>query len=281
MQALWCDLTSRLAIGQKGLAAIDAVCRKAAELAPDDAWPLLLLAKSHLAAQDFVGGGSSLALAHQRLDYDRAGKGDAFRMLAELYLHASSPSLAERSSARADPATASSVAARARTLRARFGLESGVEALGLTADAEGDYLRRQLEINRLTRARQRDLAARAVADFEQRFPRLPAGPAMRCALLIDARRLDAAAKACEEALRRHDAFSTAHVWAAMIAAQRGQSRVAAVHLRRAVDLDPEQRSSWITLADHYRRSRDSGALARLEASYRERFKEPMTAQQRR
>ena len=107
----------------------------------------------------------------------------------------------------------------------------------------------------------------AIATLEQKFPRAPGRLLVQCQLAVAEGNSARARQVCVAALTAFAEASLAHLLLGSLDA----SAAAVAHLRRAIELDPEDKTGWTLLASRYRRGGKGKELAELSGRYRERF----------
>jgi tetratricopeptide (TPR) repeat protein len=268
-----CDLAWRKT-GKDRLPSVEALCGRAAQLAPGDAQPLIFLADAYLAESREAQAATAVATAQERMEKAPDTAAEQWGSLASLYQRVRSPSLAVAAARRAPPATATEVATWAGSVRRSFALPAAPGA-DLEPAREREYIA-AVELTRTAIGLDKlETAAQLAKQVKRDFPRLAGGDELQCEVALRQSKLPAAAAACDAALARKEDLPAAHYYAGLIAARGGKRKPAVAHLKRSIALEPALRGSWTTLAEIYRRSRDRAALAALRTDYQARFKEPL------
>lgn len=268
---LACSLAHRRSRGPDRLAQVEPACTHAVEVAPADPWSPLLLADAYLGAGRVERALAAIAQGRERLEHAGDALVEQWRLLASLYQRTASPTLAEEAAHHAGGATADQVAAWALNTRRRFAIPPQAAALGLSREHERDYIR-TIEAARLAISEGKTATAtQLIKQLQQEFGKLPAVPLLQCELYVHQGRSAAAEAACTSALKLQEDATIAHLMAGLCAARTGRPKPAALHLRRALELDPTDKGAWTLLAQVYRRSGQRAALSTLEADYRKQF----------
>ncbi len=273
VQSLACDIAA--ALGDPKLPTED-ICAKAARLAPDSAWPLLRLGGAQLAREDFNGAVASLMQARDRLRV--APSASASWQLAELMASALLVTMTEEALTplQANDRRVAGMRAWATVVRHRYGLPPRPN-LAMDPIQEGAFIR-MLEAQRRAIAKgDMPHVLEIQGALDKHFPQAPGTLAARCEVFTKLGRTKEAMAACQQAIKRYDACSTAHHLTAMLHIGNKAFKQARRHLSKAVDLDPDAPYHWHALAGVLRTSKDTKALKTLQERYQSRFQRPLPA----
>lgn len=271
-----CHIVAQRTGAAKDAPLAERVCRSASQLLPDDPRPQLLLARSHLAAGRENEARAVALRASTLLEAGpKEDRADDWRLLASIYQRLTSPTLAERAAGHI--ANAAAVTDWARLVRRRLALPATAAQLGLPPEREWEYLRSVEQGLVAAGEGRRNVTEQMAEQLRREFPRLPGGPLLDCALALKDGRLPAASQACQMALAQQEDLVTAHRQAAAIAARQHQLAQAILHLGQAIELDPQDESTWGWLAGLYREAGQAEKLKELQGSYEQRFGKPLGA----
>ncbi len=240
---LACDV----AVFRKKPAEAQTVCSRAAEIAPDEAAPVLQLATLQL-DQGQVGEARKLVGRAFAL-LAKNGGAAGWQYLARIAQRTSSVSWAEAAADRAG-ADAADIRAWAQRVRRSTGLSPRAS---VPPEREGEYVeavrqaQRDIDAGRLSTARKR------AATLTRDFPGTSGGLVLTCAIDVNLGKLAAARSQCARALEVYDEDVSARFVLAVVLASSGARAEAVPHLERVLALDPGHEDAKTTLASLRRR----------------------------
>jgi tetratricopeptide (TPR) repeat protein len=112
-------------------------------------------------------------------------------------------------------------------------------------------------------------ARRLQAQLAKSHPQALATTLVACGVAAKSNQPAVVRRTCAAALSRWDELPYAHFWAGLHAAA-PRERIA--HLRRAIELTPDQHAAWQALARVYKETKEQTALEELRSDYRKRFR---------
>lgn len=266
------DLACAIAVRRepKADATIDR-CRRASELSPDAAEPLLHRAFALSQREQREEALAVLGEAEARLSKTKDAPAAAWSYLAQLYRSVNAVSAAVAAAERAGHTEGSAgIAAWAEKTRARYELPEGGRA-----DVESAYLAGKRAIVELVNKRRLDDALRRTAEEKKRFPKLPSSYLRLCEVFAKAKRFAEADIACKAAVRERPKSARVHVAAGFASFAGGRLGQATRLLERAIALDASKMDVWSLLAAAYRATGQGGKLKSLSDRFRARFNRPL------
>jgi tetratricopeptide (TPR) repeat protein len=261
------------AVGPAGPAARD-TCTRAAELAPGDPGPYLVVAGAMIHAGDKPGARGQLALAAGRIPNLEHGRPAAWAQLAGSYQQLGDLTRAEDAAAKAD-AGGAAVAAWAAQIRARYGAPRDGRRFHLGPDDEAAYVDAIREVLDLGYAGKLAEAGRAARAADRRWPGSPGIAAARCDLELRAGHTAAARARCKAALAADPGDSWALYLSGLLELQHRDPAPGIATLERAIAADPDLAQAWHALAQAYARTGGGAPLDQLRADYQKRFGQPL------
>ncbi len=169
-----------------------------------------------------------------------------------------------------DKSTAPDVKERRHTLaveRMRSGVPKGL----LSYEDEAGVLDALSVISRTPRADKGDAIDRAV----RRYGEVPGLLVERCDWQTDKERYRDAEASCEEAVKKFDGGSVAHLVLGIAYAQDDLVSKAIPHLEKTIALDPDNPDAYTSLWPLYHQVGKHAEQARIEAEYQKRFGKPL------
>jgi tetratricopeptide (TPR) repeat protein len=246
-----------------------AACRAAAD--GPDAGPEVLVALAMVLVdqRDRPGAARALVRAEPALEA-RGATPDTWLRVAQLYGEVEACSAAERLVARfASLPGADALRSECVRVRRQVGLASVSPAL--PADREAEYVAALREAERHVALARLDVAAERAARLERTFAGTPGAALVTCRVRAAGKDRGATRRTCEAAAAAApDAPHPRRALGEIAIAERRWSD-AAMHLRRAVELDDGDGEAWTRLALAYRRLGDAPALDALGVRYEARF----------
>jgi tetratricopeptide (TPR) repeat protein len=122
---------------------------------------------------------------------------------------------------------------------------------------------------------QKKLARADLDAAEQSYPKAPGLKMLDCEARVRANKRKEAEPLCESALAQAPELARAHYLLGLANIDTNKRDQAIKHLRQAIELDPEDESAWKALADSYRKSKNTKALAELEADHQKKLAKPL------
>ncbi len=256
--------------------ATEKTCGAAAELAPADARPLLLLGSFYQKERADAKMLPILTRARERLERASSTTPQDWGMLADAYAAARSPTRSLEAAAHAGEATRQKLIRETTKMRRIYGMPAGA----VEPDREREFvLAFELAYTALegaaTHATAPETAAMLVANLERDFPSVPGTLALGCERDLMLGHMGSAERSCARALAADGDSLSANIFVAEIEVTHGQVPAGIAHLKRAVELVPQLEGPWRRLADLYRKTNDRAALTALRADYQKQFGIPL------
>lgn len=246
-----------------------AACRAAADAADAGAEVLVALAMVLVDQRDRPGAARALVRAEPALEAGGATP-DTWLRIAQLYGEVEACSAAERLVARfASRPGADILRSDCARIRRQVGLAS--ISPPLPADREAEYVATLREAERHIALARLDVAAKRAAQLEQTFAGTPGAALVTCRMRAVGKDRGATRRACAAAAAAAPEAPYPPRALGEIAIAEKRWGEAAIHLRRAVELDDGDGEAWTRLALAYRRLGDAPALDALGARYEARF----------
>jgi tetratricopeptide (TPR) repeat protein len=215
----------------------------------------LKAAEGHARGNDVSRALSALRAGEEQAERV-ANAGDRGRLVlwaAQLHAHLGAVTWAEAALERAGPgAEADKLRPSIERLRRAVGLPRARARFSLPPEREAGLVALFWELTALVNGQKREARDR-IAAAQREYPNAPGLAMLSCELDVRAGRARAAQKACAAALAGMEDFPRAHYLLAHTRLATGAVAAAVAPLRRAIELDPGERSAWLTLADVYRK----------------------------
>jgi tetratricopeptide (TPR) repeat protein len=259
--------------GPKDEAAL-AVCAKAADLAPGDPSPYIMVASLLATAGDPAGARAQLLLAEARIGNLPSGGADAWIQVAAMYQAMGAVTWAEDAAAKSGIAD-HPILAWASQVRARYGVPRDGKKFKITPENEPLVVGTVRGILDLVYAGKLDDAAREAKKAEKKWPGAPGILAARCDLEMRQKKEAAAKKTCKKAIAAYDGAAWAHYLLGILILKGKDTDAGIASLRAATAADPELTQAWRALGKAYARKKDRAALDELRQSYQTRFGRPL------
>lgn len=264
-------LACRLARRRSAKPADREACDRAAALAPNDPAPLFARALAESDAPDRVL--ATLEEAAARIERTR-GPAALWADLARAYLHFGAFTLAEAAARRAKGYDRWLARAILRQRR-RMGLPRDAARFGIRPEDEPEYVRGFKEAYAGIAEGKMNRAASLARAGLRRHPGAPAYLAVLCGVELHSGRARKAMRFCTRALEAWDESMLAHFFAGQAAAELHRRDDAIRHLKRVIEIDPSDATSWTLLARLYQRAGDVRSLADLRSRYLKQFGRPL------
>lgn len=250
------------------------VCQKAADLAPGDPSPYIMVASLLAGAGDPAGARAQLLLAEARIGNLPTGGAEAWIQVASMYQAMGALTWAEDAAARSGIAD-HPILAWASQVRARYGVPRDGKKFRITAENEPEVVAAVRGVLDLVYAGKLDDAAREARKAEKRWPGAPGLLAARCDLEMRQKKEAAAKKTCKKAIAAYDGAAWAHYLLGILILRGKDTDAGIASLRAATAADPELTQAWRALGKAYARKKDQAALDELRQSYQTRFGRPL------
>ena len=174
--------------------------------------------------------------------------GEARKLIARGELTAASRTLA----AAGQGADVLAAAGDLQEARRRLGIPARKTQFALAPEAEGEYAATVEQATRLMRSGKTGEAKGALDSALKKYPGAPGVLVLQCELLMRQSRPRAAVKPCSDALEIMDDLPQAHYLLGCIYAETGEPDRGITSLKRAIEIDPNDRKAWDALAQLYR-----------------------------
>jgi tetratricopeptide (TPR) repeat protein len=250
-----------------------AACAHAAELAPGDPAPHILVAEALVRAGDASGARAELEKAEDKVGNVQTNQIDAWRRVIGIYLGMGALTWTEAAIEKAKLDSKDPAAAQVAQTRARYGVPRGTKFV--KPEDEAALVKATRDALDLIYASKFGDAATALAKAEKRWPNAPGLWAARCDLAFRQKQLDAAHAACQRALAADPDDSWALYLSGVIAfrdTSPAGTRTGIEKLRAAIAKDPDLGQAWRALGKALaERAKDRAAFEALAKDYQAKF----------
>jgi len=259
--------------GPKDAKALE-VCGRAADLAPGDPSPYLLIAGKLAQGGDMRAARAKLVEAEGRIGNLDKGQAEAWLQMAAMYQALGALTWAEDAAAKGGPDGAA-ITQWAHGVRARYGVPRNGKKFKITPESEGELVGAVRLVLDLVYANRLADAEKAARKAEKRWPNAPGLLAARCDLALRRGSEGAARKLCAKAIAEYDGAAWAHYLMGILILRGRDTDAGVASLRAAITADPDLGQAWRALGKAYTRKQDKAALDDLRAQYRARFGQPL------
>ena len=249
-----------------------AACTKAADLAPGDPTPYMLVGDALARTGDLAGARVELVKAEPRIGNLPEGQADAWKRLIAIYIQMGALTWTEDAIAKAKLTNDPMAASIAQT-RARYGIPKGGK---VPADQEAAVVHAVRGALDLVYASKYAEAEKALAVAEKKWPNAAGFAHARCDMALRQGQIDAARAACNKALALYADDSWAlYLSGVILLRDAGTTPAGITKLKRAIEVDPDLGQAWRTLAKAYVRDNKKAELDKLAADYQAKFGQPL------
>ncbi|MBI4819166.1 MAG: matrixin family metalloprotease [Deltaproteobacteria bacterium] len=208
--------------------------------------------------------------AQRRIEATPGADPEPWLAVASAYTHFAALSLAESAASRhaLDPRF-DEVLKKVAELRKSWRVPKDLEAVGLTAETESEYLTILGVGMGAIERKDFEGVQQVIAELQEKFPGAPGFHVLSCRAAYERKQLDSAFSLCTKAARAHPEAFDPPYFLGMIEVARGFPAMAAGPLERALALDPSHEHTRSVLEWVYRQTRQKAKLAKLRRAGQE------------